>query len=475
MLKTIMLRKKLNETTKKLEQARNKETELKTREEELATAIEEANTEEEQEAVSQAVEEYEKEKAANEDELKNLEKEISETEAEIAELEAKQRQSEQDSQADVTERKRGDTNNMVTRKKFFGMTAQERDAFINRDDVHKFLERVRTLGKENRAITGAELTIPTVVLELLREKIAEYSKLYKHVNVRQVPGKARQNIMGTVPEAVWTEMCATLNELSLSFNDTEVDGYKVGGYFVICNSILDDSDINLAETIITALGQAIGMAVDKAILYGTGTKMPLGIVTRLAQPQKPDSYPDTARPWVNISTTNIVTIPASSKGVKLFQGIITGSGAAKGKYSKGNKFWAMNETTKTTMVAEALSFNAAGAIATGMGDTMPIVGGKIETLDFIPDNVIIGGYGDLYLLAEREGTTISQSDHVRFIEDQTVFKGIARYDGKPVIAEGFVAIGINGTTPTATMTFAEDVANKTDGGTDGGTDSGANS
>ncbi len=464
MLKTIMLRKKLNETMKKLEQARNKEAELKTREAELEAAIEEAGTEEEQEAVNQAVEEYEQEKAANSDELKNLEKEVSETEAEIAKLEEKQRQS--DAEKDAEKNKRGVTT-MTTRKKFFGMTAQERDAFIAREDVHAFLERVRTLGTQNRAITGAELTIPTVVLELLRENIEEYSKLYKHVNVRPVPGKARQNIMGTIPEAVWTEMCATLNELSLSFNDTEVDGYKVGGYFVIYNSILNDSDINLAQEIITALGQAIGRALDKAILYGTGTKMPLGIVTRLTQTKKPDGYPDTARTWENLSTINVTTIPASSTGVKLFQSIIKASGAAKGKYSKGIKFWAMNETTKTTLVAEALSFNAAGAIATGMGDVMPIVGGAIETLDFIPDNVIIGGYGDLYLLAEREGTTISQSEHVRFIEDQTVFKGIARYDGQPVIAEGFVAIGISGTTPAATMAFAEDVANKTDSGTGG--------
>ena len=38
-------------------------------------------------------------------------------------------------------------------------------------------------------------------------------------------------------------------------------------------------------------------------------------------------------------------------------------------------------------------------------------------------------------------------------------KGTARYDGVPVIAEGFVAIGVNSVTPDATMTFAEDEAN----------------
>ena len=456
MLKVIMLRKKLSEVTKKLTEAREKTKELATREKELEAAIEEAQTEEEKEAVSQEVEQYEKDKEENDESVRTLEKEVSDTESELAELESKQRQAEPAPEA----RMRGVETVKTTRKKFFGMTVQERDACFARDDVHAFLERVRTLGTQNRAITGAELTIPSVMLELLRENIEEYSKLYKHVRVQSVPGKARQTIQGTIPEAVWTEMNAAINELSLVFNDAEVDGYKVAGYMVINNAVLKDSDIDLASTIITSLGQSIGLALDKAILYGTSKKMPTGVVTRLAQATKPETYPDTAREWKNLSSSNIVSIAAAKKGVDLFKEIVIASGNAKGKYSTGNRFWAMNETTKTKLVAEALSFNAAGAIATGMGDTMPIVGGAIETLDFIPDNVIVGGYGDLYLLAEREGAQITQSEHVKFLEDQTVYKGLARYDGLPVIAEGFVAIGILGTTPTADMTFAEDTANK---------------
>lgn len=456
MLKAIMLRKKLSEVTKKLTEAREKAKELATREKELEAAIEEAQTEEEKEAVSQEVEQYEKDKEENDESVRTLEKEVSDTESELAELESKQRQAEPAPEA----RMRGVETVKTTRKKFFGMTVQERDAFFARDDVHAFLERVRTLGTQNREITGAELTIPSVMLDLLRENIEEYSKLYKHVRVQSVPGKARQTIQGTIPEAVWTEMNAAINELSLVFNDAEVDGYKVAGYMVINNAVLKDSDIDLASTIITSLGQSIGLALDKAILYGTSKKMPTGVVTRLAQAAKPETYPDTAREWKNLSSSNIVSIAATKKGVDLFKEIVIASGNAKSKYSTGNRFWAMNETTKTKLVAEALSFNAAGAIATGMGDTMPIVGGAIETLDFIPDNVIVGGYGDLYLLAEREGAQITQSEHVKFLEDQTVYKGLARYDGLPVIAEGFVAIGILGTTPAADMKFAEDTANK---------------
>lgn len=348
---------------------------------------------------------------------------------------------------------------METRK-FFKMSAQERDAFFAREDVKKYLEEVRTCMREKRALTNVGLTIPVVMLGLIRENIAEYSKLYKHVNVRAVGGESRLVVMGTVPEAVWTECCANLNELDLGFNDVEVDCFKVGGFFAICNATLEDSDIDLASELLTALGQAIGLALDKAILYGTGSRMPLGVVTRLVQTSQPADYPATARTWTDLHTSNIKAINSSGMtAAQLFAAIVTNFGAAKGKYSRGEKVFVMNEKTYTALAAQAISINANGAVVTGVFDRMPVVGGIIEVLDFVPDNVIIGGYFDLYLLAERAGNKFATSEHVRFLADQTVMKGTARYDGKPAIAEGFVAMGINNTTPNATMTFAPDTAN----------------
>ena len=62
-------------------------------------------------------------------------------------------------------------------------------------------------------------------------------------------------------------------------------------------------------------------------------------------------------------------------------------------------------------------------------------------------------------VAERAGMSLATSEHVRFVEDQTVFKGTARYDGKPAIAEAFVVFAINGATATTSMAFAQDKAN----------------
>ena len=460
-LKVLLLRKKLTDMQTSLADLERTAQGFETREAELAADIEAAQTDKERSVVEAAVESFEQERSQNTTAIEQLRTDIAEMENQIREAEEAARQARSGQGEHHEERKDDHTmNNAETRTRFFGMTAQQRDAFMARDDVKEFLQRVRELGHEKRSVTGAELLIPTVMLDLLRQTISEYSKLIYKVNLRSVPGKARQTVAGSIPEAVWTEMCAKLNELAVSFTAVEVDGYKVGGFIAICNAVLEDSDISLAQEIITSLGASIGYALDKAILYGTGTKMPMGIVTRLAQSVQPETYPATARAWADLHTSNIQTITtANSTGVKLFQSVLKAFGAAKGKYSRGIKFWAMNETTYNTFMAESLSINATGAVVAGMNATMPVVGGDVVLLDFIPDNNIIAGYGDLYLLAERAGTALAQSEHALFTEDQTVFKGTARYDGLPVIAEGFVAIGINAVAPTTSMSFATDSAN----------------
>lgn len=458
-LKALLLKKQIDNKRKELDALRAKETEFATREAELTQAIDEVENDEQRSEIEELVSQYENEHAQWTDNKSDLEKQIGDLEAELSAEEA-----EQETEPKETKEERKDESEMIKREVVPGMSIRDKLAnYVTREDVKNYLFEIRTCIKEKRALTNIGLTIPEVLLGLLRENVINYSKLYRHVSVRPVAGTARQLIMGNVPEAVWTDCCANLNELSLGFNDLEMDCWKVGGYFAVCNANLEDSDLDLAAELMTALGQAIGVALDKAILYGrnaSGTqKMPQGIVSRLAQTEAPTGYPATARPWADLHTTNIISIPASATDAALFKAIVTASGAAKGKYARGEKVWVMNETTYTALIANALTIDAGGAIVAGVNATMPVVGGIIEVLSFIPDNVIIGGYFDLYTLAERAGAKFATSEHVRFLQDQTVFKGTARYDGAPAIAEAFVAIGLNGVTPAATMTFASDTAN----------------
>ena len=459
MLKVLVKAKELKDVRSELEKAKTEALDLEKREAELEKDIEAASTEEEKKAVSDAVEEFQSTRNANKEKTGKLEQRVAELEKEIADLE-KEQEPEAEPETKPAEDSRSNYK-MNTRKAFKGMNETEIKAFIEREDVKSMLAVVRTAISEKRGLSGGELTIPEVVTDFIRENIMEYSKLYKHVNLRQVRGTARETVEGTFPEAVWTDCCANVHELAMDITDAEVSCWNIGGYIPVCRSTLQDSDVDLAAEIITALGASIGLGLDKAIVFGLGTRMPLGIFTRLAQTAKPADYSATERAWVDLHTSNIKTITtANSTGIKLFENILIDAAAAKGKYSRGEKVWVMNETTFTALKVAGLSVNAAGAIVTGMNGSMPVTGGVVEVLDFMPDNMIVGGYFDLYLLAEREGITFDESDHVMFLNRKRIYMANARYDGKPTIAEGFVAIGINNTTPSAaSVVFPPDTAN----------------
>lgn len=440
-LRSLMKGKALRTAQKSLEEARAKMEELKTREAELETAIEEAETDEEKAVVEEEVEKFEAEKAEAEKTVTDLEAEVDKLERELEEIEkAPVEEAPEERTAEVPQKEVREM-----KKRWKEMSYEERATFIQKDEMQAFLGEVRSAMKEQRAISNAGYLIPKVLLGLLRENIEDFSKLYGRVDLRQVAGEARVAIEGTIPEAVWTEACANLNELDLSFSKVEVDGYKVGGYFKICNATLEDSDVDLASELIRALGAAIGFALDKAILYGTGTKMPVGIVTALAAVS---------------DTPNIVTIANTVHGKDLVVAIINAFAKAKGNYSRGVKTWAMNEATYSKLMAEFVALDGNGAYVSAMNGVMPVLGGDIIVINSIANDTIIAGYYDLYLLAERAGTKIGTSEHAFWVADQTGFKGTARYDGKVLIDNAFVAIGINGHTPAANdVTFAQDGAN----------------
>jgi HK97 family phage major capsid protein len=243
-LRSLMAKKKLDDANKQLEALRANAEALATREAELEQAIAEASTEEEQQVVENAVAEFEAEKAENENEINTLTERVAALEAELAETEEKQNAAPKKNTAEERSRKELPVmeNLAITStraKKMFGsMSIEQRTAMFEREDVKQFMEQVRTCIKEKRALPDVGVTIPEVYLGLIRENILQYSKLYKHVFLRPVRGDARTTVIGTIPEAVWTEMCANLNELDLSFYEAEVDGYKVGGFIPVCNANL---------------------------------------------------------------------------------------------------------------------------------------------------------------------------------------------------------------------------------------------
>lgn len=481
-LRQVLLSYKIGEKKTHIESLRGKQkdfgarkAELNKREAELEAAINEQSPDADAEtkaAVEKAVEEFTEEAEKLEKEIQENADEIEKIEAEIAQMQ-KELDALSETPADPAEspaepenresNKRSNERSFAKMKvrAFDKMNLQERAALVQRDEVKTFISRARDI--ITRGVQNVEITIPQIIMPMIREEVERESKMIKYVNHMIVPGEGRVPIMGMIPEAIWTEQCAMLNELDLSMYLATFSAYKVGAFYGVCRYIVEDSDENILDLLMYALAVGIAKAVDKAILFGTGRNMPLGIATRLLQTQDPGTGDSYSLGWDNLSAKNVSTITAAnSTDKKLIQAIANQFAAVNSKTGKDKKFFAMNDATHMKLMTETITYTASGALVSAVQNQMPVIGGDIVIIDDIPNDIIIGGYGVNYALPERGSMSFATSEHVRWIEEQILVKATARYDGKPTNPAAFFMVGLNGVVPAtaaASVTFAPDTAN----------------
>lgn len=330
-LKNLVLAKQIKDQRGELEALQAKDADFKTRGESLTADIEAAQTKEEREAVEAAVEAYDKELEAHESAKTALSGSIEALEQELDALEKRTPPAAPQAAAEPKDERMNAMLPNLTEIRKLPMNARAFDTLpqaaqqtiMADNEVKQFIANVRALRNVNTSVTGADLAIPVSILPLIAENRFRYSKLLSRVMFRTVRGEAHQPVGGLNPEAVWEECCDALNELDFAYSMIPVTCHKVGGFVLICNSLLMETDLDLLADLIEMISQALGKAKDKAILYGKGPaySMPSGIVPRLAQESKPDSYPASAPAWTDLHSTHLITIASNLTGAAFWSAL----------------------------------------------------------------------------------------------------------------------------------------------------------
>src|SRR5699024_3966570 len=122
-------------------------------------------------------------------------------------------------------------------------------------EVNDFYEELRTRldARANGQVlppgeSGAELSIPDIVVNRIRERIGDYTTLYPLVDLVKAGGRVKLILDVDTGEANWLEMRGSLPEEDASeMTAVEFDGFKVGRVVYIDNSLLEDAIINLDD------------------------------------------------------------------------------------------------------------------------------------------------------------------------------------------------------------------------------------
>ena len=411
-LKGIMLNKKLEGLRSKREELVKSREQLEAAETELEIAIGEAKTEEEIEAVNQKIEAHESDVKNSDEDISAVDSEIESVEKEIEEISEKSKPQGESAKtrSDVKTKQNnydyGVRNNMLIETGTYLDRRERMRAALQNPEVKEFFETLIDFKK--RGISGSEVLIPETVIDMINVDMTFVGSIYNLVTVRRLNGTARIILSGDTPDALWLECCGPLSEVNLEFSHTFIDCYKVGAFISVCNAILEDSFVNLADHIQQQFVKSITKAYDKAILTGDPLeKMPTGIIPSLAAANKVASSAAFAKVYGNFGK-----LPDDASNLTAV----------------------MNRNTYYTMFAgQTILPTAAGQVVmpqfTRLPDGTPVV---FTPKDTMPDNQMLIGDFSKYLFVERAGIAVARSSEVRFIEDETLFKATSRCDGKPI-------------------------------------------
>jgi HK97 family phage major capsid protein len=220
----------------------------------------------------------------------------------------------------------------------------------------------------------------------------------------------------------WESEAATIGESEPAFGQLTLTAKKLTAYTVISNEVMQDSSGALESFIGQQFPDALNFFEEKALWKGIGTGQPLGVLS--------------SDNGALLSVTRDVTGHVTYTDLSNMASHILPS-------SENNVVWFANPSVKTDLYQMSLNVGTGGSAVF----VNPLTGGATQTppntifgrpLIFTEHLKALGTAGDIvavdlsyYLIGDRQAMAMMASPHVKFTQDQTVFRLIQRLDGRP--------------------------------------------
>lgn len=267
------------------------------------------------------------------------------------------------------------------------------------------------------------VVIPNTLIQQIWKEMGEAHPILRAVPRTYVKGKItypREKDGGD--NAAWYDESTDVTSGSFTLDSIELDGYELAKSILISWKLEKMSIDAFLTYIANLIAEKMGNALAAAIVSGTGSKQPQGIVTALE---------------AETSTPQVLTWTASTDEVdyaKLteFMGKIR-SGYASGAaiYAKNSFIWntlanLLDETGRPYFIADVIS-----------GGVGRLFGHVVYEEDAVPDNaMLLANVARGYRMNVQEEISLLRDEYMT--KRQTEFMGYAILDGKPITTKAFV-------------------------------------
>lgn len=283
--------------------------------------------------------------------------------------------------------------------------------------------------KEKRAMTTAESSVgaavPTTTLNKIEEMLRQTSALYNLVDVLNIPGYLSIPVEDTVNDASWVAEGKNSTDVNDKLKSVNFAAYKLIRTISITAEVSKMTVSAFEGWIVKKITNRMAMAIENAILNGTGNGQPKGILTE-----------------------TITTLESANAGVFNYEDICDIMANLKAGYKKGSAFVVNTQTLwkdiATIKVGDNLVF-----VPDATGEYSGRIFGKPVIEDeFIGEGQILYGLFDKYTINWNENVNVTSDDSAEFRSGNRVYRGMALVDGKTVNTEAFVLMKKKASTPS---------------------------
>ncbi|EPY7701361.1 MULTISPECIES: phage major capsid protein [Bacillus cereus group] len=133
------------------------------------------------------------------------------------------------------------------------------------------------------SFAGTEALVPPTVIERVFEDLVGSHELLSKINFVNV-GALTEWILkkGDVQTAFWGKLCAAHKELlDEGFETINMNQYKLSAFMPVCKAMLDLGPVWLDRYVRTVLVESLKIALEVAIVRGTGKDQPIGMMKDL--------------------------------------------------------------------------------------------------------------------------------------------------------------------------------------------------
>lgn len=280
---------------------------------------------------------------------------------------------------------------------------------------------------EQRALTtgsaSAGAAVPTTTLNKIIDKLRQTSALFPLINVSYVPGNLSLVVANAKNDAAWKVEGADGTPADDTVTEVSLTGFELIKLVEI-SAAAQAMTIDAFEAYIASeIGRKMAIAVENAILNGTGSGQPTGILDGIT--------------WV-VGTNSVEYANAGSPD---YDDLMDALSLLPTMYHQDAVFVMSRQMLfgtirkiKTTDGMPIFTYNAQDRAA------MTILGYPVIIDDQMTnDQILLGDFG-YYYMNFSQAPQIETSREASFKSGKITYRGLAVADGKPALDEAFVLI-----------------------------------